>query len=35
MALTVLEKTFKDLAMFLGFWTKFDLGRKVKVKYHD
>jgi hypothetical protein len=31
----LLEKIFKDIAMFLGFWTKFDLEMKVKVKYHD
>jgi hypothetical protein len=24
---------FKDLAKFLGFWPKFDLDMKVKVKY--
>jgi hypothetical protein len=31
----VLQKIFKDLAMFLGFWPKFDLQMKVKVKYYD
>jgi hypothetical protein len=25
----------KDLATFLGFWPKFDLEMKDKVKYHD
>jgi hypothetical protein len=36
LVLTVLEKKiFKDLAMFLGSWPKFDLEMKVKLKYHD
>jgi hypothetical protein len=34
-ALKVKEKIFKDKAMFLGFWPKFELEMKVKVQYHD
>jgi hypothetical protein len=33
LALTVLKKIFKDLAMFLGFWPKFHF--KMNVKYHS
>jgi hypothetical protein len=36
LALMVLEKKiFKVLAIFLGFWHKFDLEIKVKIKYHN
>jgi hypothetical protein len=33
LALTVLEKKiFKEIAIFTGFWPKYDLGMNVKVK---
>jgi hypothetical protein len=31
-ALTVLEKIFKEFAVFTGFWPKYDLNMKVNVK---
>jgi hypothetical protein len=31
-ALMVLEKIFKEFAVFTGFWPKYDLEMKVKVK---
>jgi hypothetical protein len=34
LSLRVLDKK-KDLAMILGFYPKFDLKMKVKVKYHN
>jgi hypothetical protein len=35
LALTVLEKIFKNVSMFFGFWPKCDLEMKVEVKYYD